>query len=153
MLSLTLDWPESGSGPSLTSTQSVATCLESIKRKQIGGILEQILVTQAKVLTLWGGIVFQASAECRSPGSLHDGWRSRIVAAALNHRRTVTVLLLLGEEEYGTLLPAGTVTRLRERLHNLRWFQNQSIPLAGLCGERSLNRFNLMDLALLVSAS
>ncbi len=78
-----------------------------------------------------------------------DGAR-RTVAAALNHRRTLSVLLLLGEEEYGALLPPADIERLKQRLASLRWFQNyQSIPLAGLRGERSLNRFSLMDLALL----
>src|SRR5512145_3066395 len=78
-----------------------------------------------------------------------DGAR-RITAAALNHRREVTIWLLLVEDEYARLLDPADVAGLRRRLSSLHWFSNyQSIPLAGLQEERSLNRFGLMDMSLL----
>jgi hypothetical protein len=78
-----------------------------------------------------------------------DGAR-RLTAAALNRRREMTIWLLLVEDEYARLLEPASVAGLRQHLAALRWFSNyQSIPLAGLQGERSLNRFGLMDLSLL----
>ena len=101
------------------------------------------LYVTGAVLNLLGG-----SAQAQSIYMM-DGAR-RITAAALNRRREVTIWLLLVEDEYARLLDPGDVDGLRRRLSSLRWFSNyQSIPLAGLQGERSLNRFGLMDMSLL----
>lgn len=101
------------------------------------------LYVTGAVLNLLGG-----NTEARSVYMM-DGAR-RITAAALNCRREVTIWLLLLEDEYAQLLEPASVAGLRQQLASLRWFGNyQSIPLAGLQGERSLNRFGLMDLSLL----
>ncbi len=101
------------------------------------------LYATGAVLNLLGG-----NAQPRSMYMM-DGAR-RITAAALNRRREVTIWLLLVEDEYARLLDPAEVGGLRHRLSSLRWFSNyQSIPLAGLQGERSLNRFGLMEMSLL----
>jgi GT2 family glycosyltransferase len=101
------------------------------------------LYVTGSVLNLLGG-----NAQARSIYMM-DGAR-RLTAAALNRRREMTIWLLLVEDEYARLLEPASVAALRQHLAALRWFSNyQSIPLAGLQGERSLNRFGLMDLSLL----
>lgn len=101
------------------------------------------LYVTGSVLNLVGG-----NAQTRSIYMM-DGAR-RLTAAALNGWREITIWLLLVEDEYARLLEPGAVAVLRQRLGALRWFSNyQSIPLLGLEGERSLNRFGLMDLSLL----
>jgi GT2 family glycosyltransferase/Flp pilus assembly protein TadD/glycosyltransferase involved in cell wall biosynthesis len=78
-----------------------------------------------------------------------DGAR-RITASALTHCRTIDILLLLTEDEYAALLPDAERKRLQTRLGALAWFNNyQAIPLVAIKGERTLNRFNLIDMALL----
>lgn len=101
------------------------------------------LYVTGSALNLVGG-----SAQPRSIYMM-DGAR-RLTAAALNGSREITIWLLLVEDEYARLLEPGAVADLRQWLGALRWFSNyQSIPLVGLEGERSLNRFGLMDLSLL----
>jgi Glycosyl transferase family 2 len=101
------------------------------------------LYATGAVLNLLGG-----NSQPRSMYMM-DGAR-RITAAALNRRREVTIWLLLIDDEYARLLDPAEVGGLRHRLSSLRWFSNyQSIPLAGLQGERSLNRFGLMEMSLL----
>ncbi|MEW5976528.1 MAG: glycosyltransferase [Acidobacteriota bacterium] len=85
------------------------------------------------------------------PKSLYmmDGAR-RLVAAALNGWLNIPAWLLMHEEEYGALLRQELRSGLQERVNSLGWFKNyQSIPLVGLNGERTLQRFGLMDLSLL----
>ncbi|MBM3801338.1 MAG: glycosyltransferase [Acidimicrobiia bacterium] len=97
------------------------------------------------------GAVLNLLGSSAPPSSIYmmDGAR-RLTAAALNRRRETTIWLLLSEEEYARLLDPVVVASLRQQLAALRWFGSyQSIPLAGLQGERSLNRFGLMDLSLL----
>jgi glycosyltransferase involved in cell wall biosynthesis/SAM-dependent methyltransferase len=110
---------------------------------QNGADLGVPLYVTGAVLNLVGGNAHAQSIY------MMDGAR-RITAAALNRRREVTIWLLLVEDEYARLLQPVSIAGLRQHLAALRWFSNyQSIPLAGLQGERSLNRFGLMDLSLL----
>jgi hypothetical protein len=78
-----------------------------------------------------------------------DGAR-RIMAGALTHQRYIDIILLLEESEFPALLKPGLIQRLTGEITNLQWFNNyQSIPLVRIKGQRSLQRFDLMDLNLL----
>jgi SAM-dependent methyltransferase len=75
-----------------------------------------------------------------------DGAR-RLTAAALAHRTQVTVKLIIAEEQLPDFIGDEPLDALRTKLEGLAWFENyQSLPLVGLSGERSLQRFSLMDI-------
>jgi|GEM_PF-853030 glycosyltransferase involved in cell wall biosynthesis/GT2 family glycosyltransferase/Flp pilus assembly protein TadD len=76
-----------------------------------------------------------------------DGAR-RIAAQALLRRTSIQAEVLTTESHYASLLPESERTALRERVKGIRWFASyQSIPLVGLEGDRTTNRFGLMDLS------
>lgn len=75
-----------------------------------------------------------------------DGAR-RITASALAHCRYLDVLLILHEEEFQALLIQEKIDNLKQQISRIGWFSSyQSIPLAGLQGERTLKRFDLMPM-------
>ena len=78
-----------------------------------------------------------------------DGAR-RIAAQALLGRSPVQAEVLTTESHYATLITETDRAALRQRVKDIRWFASyQSIPLVGLEGDRTTNRFGLMDLSLL----
>ena len=57
------------------------------------------------------------------------------------------VQLVVAESQLPDFIDMERVTSLRTKLEGLAWFQSyQSLPLVGLLGERTLNRFGLMDI-------
>lgn len=82
-----------------------------------------------------------------------DGAR-RISASVLAGKRAIEIVILMTEDEYAAHTRPGTALKLQQEIKSLSWFnQYQSIPLVGIRGERSLNRFGLMDMSLLRDAS
>jgi len=78
-----------------------------------------------------------------------DGAR-RIVAAALAHRSTINVYLLMDEVQYAQLIKETHLQRLANQIRQIQWFDSyQTIPLVGLQGQRSLKRFDLIDMSVL----
>ena len=78
-----------------------------------------------------------------------DGAR-RISAAALAHRPTIAIYLLLRERQYAELIKKSHLSSLANRIQQIQWFDSyQTIPLVGLQGQRSLRRFELMDMSVL----
>ena len=78
-----------------------------------------------------------------------DGAR-RVVAAALTHQPIINVYLLMLENEYAKLIKTEHLEKLSNHIRQIRWFDSyQSIPLVGLQGQRSLNRFDLIDMSAL----
>ncbi|MBU1863540.1 MAG: 50S ribosomal protein L11 methyltransferase [Candidatus Omnitrophica bacterium] len=78
-----------------------------------------------------------------------DGTR-RIMAHALAHRQYITIMLLIFENEFSPLIDTYTINAVKKGIAELSWFKNyQSIPLLGLKGQRSLRRFDLIDMSLL----
>jgi len=74
----------------------------------------------------------------------------RITAAALCHQRNITIRLLILEDEYPQLLCKAPLVKIHEEIGSLSWFdKHQSIPLVGIKGERTLKRFELIDMSLL----
>lgn len=85
------------------------------------------------------------------PGAIYmlDGAR-RITASALCHRRQISISLLILEDEFPGLLGENDIAGLKGHLASLSWFRNyQFIPLVGLRGERTLRRYELMEMSLL----
>jgi GT2 family glycosyltransferase len=77
---------------------------------------------------------------------LIDGAR-RIAASALAHRPTLDAWVLMHESELPRCAERSAVEALQRDVASLEWFENyQSMPIVGLHGERTLNRFQLMDL-------
>lgn len=82
-----------------------------------------------------------------------DGAR-RISAHALAHQDSLNALLIMQDEEFGNLIDSDRVNGLQKSIQKLEWFNNyQHIPMAGLKGQRTNRRFELMDLSLLQDAS
>jgi GT2 family glycosyltransferase/Flp pilus assembly protein TadD len=78
-----------------------------------------------------------------------DGAR-RIAAAALRHRPTINVYLLMCEDEYAQLIKEAHIQCLANQIKQIQWFDSyQTIPLVGLKGQRSLKRFDLIDMSML----
>lgn len=76
-----------------------------------------------------------------------DGAR-RLTAAALRQQPSVDVHLVVLDQQLPGLLAASDLSNVTSKLAALRWFHNyQTIPMLGLTGERTLRRFELMDLA------
>ncbi len=83
-----------------------------------------------------------------SPRAMYmlDGAR-RVTAAARAHRTHLSVKLIVAEGQLPDFVEAERVDALRRDLEGLVWFENyQSLPLVGLHGERTLERFDLMDM-------
>jgi SAM-dependent methyltransferase len=75
-----------------------------------------------------------------------DGAR-RLAAHALAGSSSVRVVLVIDERQLSGMLPEADVRALRARLESLAWFSSyQTLPMLGLQGERTLRRFDLMDL-------
>jgi len=97
------------------------------------------------------GAVLNKAGASVDPKSIYmmDGAR-RIAAAALCHRRNVTIRLLVLEDEYPQLLCKAPLVKMHQEIVSLSWFNKyQSIPLLNVKGERTLKRFELMDMSLL----
>lgn len=74
-----------------------------------------------------------------------DGAR-RLSASALHHQERMPVLLLVFEEEFAQLLLGPVKTGIQHRIQQLAWFQNyHSFPFLDIAGQRSLQRFKLME--------
>ncbi len=74
-----------------------------------------------------------------------DGAR-RMSASALHHQERITVTLLVFEEEFSKFLQESVKKGIQGQIHHLAWFQNyHSFPFLGIEGQRSLQRFNLME--------
>ena len=90
-------------------------------------------------------VMGRPKAEARDMYML-DGAR-RLTAAALTGQATVTVRLIVAETQVPDFIAEDRVAALRNKLHGLTWFDTyQSLPLVGLRGERTLARFDLMDI-------
>lgn len=98
-------------------------------------------------LYVTGAVLKQMGANANPNGIyMMDGAR-RIVANALNHKRYISIQLLILEEEYPLLLGNTTVQILKQKLAALSWFDKyQSIPLVGISGQRTLKRFDLIPM-------
>ena len=78
-----------------------------------------------------------------------DGAR-RLSASALHHQDRVSIILLTLEEELSKLLPAPVKSDIQDRMQQLAWFQNyHSFPFLDIAGQRSSQRFQLMETGLL----
>ncbi len=78
-----------------------------------------------------------------------DGAR-RITASALSHRECISILLLVHETEFAKLLCESVKKGIRDRVRGLTWFNSyHSLPLLDIVGERTFQRFQLMDRELL----
>ena len=78
-----------------------------------------------------------------------DGAR-RLSASALHHQERVSVILLVFEEEFSKLLREPVKIEIQDRMQGLSWFQSyHSFPFLGITGQRSLQRFKLMEMGLL----
>ncbi len=78
-----------------------------------------------------------------------DGAR-RITAAALTHSPTIIVYLLMGDIEYAQLIKEMHRQRIANQIRQIQWFDSyQTIPLVGLQGQRSLKRFDLIDMSVI----
>ncbi len=74
----------------------------------------------------------------------------RISAHALAHKDDIDILLLAHETEYKNLVNQDRINTISTMVQGISWFSSyQSIPLTGLSGERTLKRFDLMNLELL----
>ena len=119
-----------------TRKGEIASYLKKLKNKEYLG---KPLYISGKILQYLG-----APAEEKAMYML-DGAR-RLSASALNHQERMPIILLALEEEFAQLLRKEVKTGLQDRIQQLAWFQNyHSIPLLGITGERSLERFKLME--------
>jgi GT2 family glycosyltransferase/Flp pilus assembly protein TadD len=76
-----------------------------------------------------------------------DGAR-RLTAAAMAHKHKINIYLLILEDEFPRLLKEAHLKKLTDQIKQLQWFDSyQTIPLVGIEGQRSLRRFELMDMS------
>jgi len=107
-------------------------------------------VTLGMPLYISGTILQYLGAPAES-GAMHmlDGAR-RLSASALHHQERMSVILLVFEEEFSKLLQESVKTEIQDRIQHLAWFQNyHSFPFLDVTGQRSLQRFKLMETGLL----
>lgn len=121
------------------------SCIKEYQEKLLLGLdLGQPLYVSGTVLNYLGASV--------DPHAIFmiDGAR-RISAVALNRKKSIEIKLIILEEEYSEqFLEKSSQNEALKAIDQLAWFNNyQSIPLVGIRGQRSLNRFALMDMSLL----
>ncbi len=93
------------------------------------------------------GAILQYLGAPAESGAMYmlDGAR-RLSASALHHQERIPVTLLVFEEEFSKLLQDPVKSGIQHHIENLAWFQNyQPFPFLGVTGQRSLQRFTLMD--------
>ncbi|MDH3771683.1 MAG: class I SAM-dependent methyltransferase, partial [Nitrospirota bacterium] len=97
------------------------------------------------------GTILQYLGASTESGAMYmlDGAR-RLSASALHHQKRMSVTLLVFEEEFSKLLQESVKTEIQDRIQHLAWFQNyHSFPFLDVTGQRSLQRFTLMETGLL----
>ncbi len=123
-----------------TRKEEIAVYLNKLKN---GEDLGKPLYISGKILQYLG-----APAESGAMYML-DGAR-RLSASALHHQERMPVILLVFEEEFRNLLQEPVKSGIQHHIENLAWFQNyHSFPFLGVIGQRSLQRFKLIDTRLL----
>ncbi len=112
-----------------------------------GGFVENPLYVSGNILNHRG-----ATADPKAMYMI-DGAR-RITAHALAHSEMLSIYLLVTEEEFGEMVRDEIKQSFRERINKIAWFNNyHSLPALGLEGQRSLRRYDLIDMSLLSQAS
>ena len=78
-----------------------------------------------------------------------DGAR-RLAAFSLNHYRNIKILIIFMEDEISSLLTADFINKIKNIRNKIDWFSNyQYLPMLGFEGERTLLRYEIMNLSLL----
>ncbi|HPG31918.1 MAG TPA: hypothetical protein PLQ81_14110, partial [bacterium] len=78
-----------------------------------------------------------------------DGAR-RLAAFSLNHYRSIKVLIIFMEDEISNLLTVDFINKIKCIRNKIDWFSNyQYLPMLGFEGERTLLRYEIMDLSIL----
>ncbi len=101
-------------------------------------------------LYISGTILQYLGAPAESGGMyMLDGAR-RLSASALHHQERMPVIFLVFEEEFSKVLQEPVKLGIQHHIEKLAWFQNyHSFPFLGVTGQRSLQRFTLMDTKIL----
>jgi SAM-dependent methyltransferase len=124
-----------------------ADILYYVNKLKNGGPVELPLYVSGNILNHRGATVDQKAMY------MIDGAR-RIAAHALAHSEIISIYLLTTEEEFGEMVSEGIKAGFREKINSITWFNNyHSLPLLGITGQRSLRRYDLMDVTCLSRAT
>ncbi len=121
------------------------------RKKEIVAHLNKLRTGETLGMPLYiSGTILQYLGAPAEKGAMYmlDGAR-RLSASALHHEEHVPVILLVFEEEFSQLLQDPVKKELQDSIQHLIWFQNyHSFPFLNITGQRSSQRFSLIDTAL-----
>jgi SAM-dependent methyltransferase len=124
-----------------------ADILYYVDKLKNGGSVELPLYVSGNILNQRG-----AAADPKAMYMI-DGAR-RLAAHALAYSEMISIYLLTTEEEFGEMVREDIKESFREKIKRIIWFNNyHSLPLLGITGQRSLRRYDLMDVTRLSRAT
>jgi hypothetical protein len=122
------------------------------RKEEINAYLKSLRNGETLGMPLYvSGTILQYLGAPAETGAMYmlDGAR-RMSASALHHQEHMRVILLVFEEEFSRFLQESVKTGIQDRIQHLAWFENyHSFPFLGIIGQRSLQRFKLMETGLL----
>ena len=123
-----------------------------VRKEEINAYLKSLRNGETLGMPLYiSGTILQYLGAPAETGAMYmlDGAR-RMSASALHHQEHMRVILLVFEEEFSRFLQESVKIGIQDGIQHLTWFENyHSFPFLGITGQRSLQRFKLMETGLL----